>query len=350
MRIENPQNMAGKDLLVGISAININSSVASDITTIEAGSNVTLSVNGAVLTVNADVDSVAVDEMIMSNGTNAVAGSAIYTALSAKTGFDDFAHVAFTGDYNDLTNLPAASVASSAIFAALNSKVGFDDLAHIAFTGDYNDLTNLPEVVVVVDSVITSSGTNAVTGSAVYAHVVSTLSQAGQGDMLKSEFVNGDGVVKSAVNASNATSATNATTQTVGDSSTKIATTEFVTNVVSTHSAATGIHVPAATVESAGKVLKVNGGGVPQWLDDSAGTGGATVDSVITSDGENAVAGSAIYVALSAKANTNSLAQIAFTGNYADLTSAPFTSIGSGLIVSNGILSVDFENGDLFPI
>lgn len=54
MRIGNPQNMEGKDLLVGISAINADSSfVASDIKTIKAGSNVSLSASGAVLTVNA---------------------------------------------------------------------------------------------------------------------------------------------------------------------------------------------------------------------------------------------------------------------------------------------------------
>ena len=88
----------------------------------------------ATIVLDAGGANVTIDSTIASDGTNPVAGSAIYTGLATKAAIADLAEVAFTGDYNDLINKPEAGGGS-----------------------------------VTVDSTITSNGTNPVAGSAIYS-------------------------------------------------------------------------------------------------------------------------------------------------------------------------------------
>ena len=234
---------------------------------------------------------ITVDGAITSNGTNAVAGSAIYSALETQADIEDFAQVAFTGDYDDLTNTPS------------------------------------------IDSVVVQSGVNAVTGSAVYAHVASAIQNAGSGDMAKSVYdTNDDGVVNSAANATTAGSAASAGSAVSASKLTTGITINGMTlnggssvtlanlNIASaTHTHTSGditsfnekVSSIASTVASAQVVtVKVSGSTISSMVAgtnvtltrnggvvtiDATGGGNITVDGTVTQNGTNAVAGSAVY-------------------------------------------------------
>ncbi len=143
-----------------------------------------------------------IDTVLDTSSTNAVQNSVIATAINRKANTNDLASVATSGKYSDLTGTPTigngelniqkngTSVgtfsANNTTGATVNITVptavsDFSDatdyalsadlvqlessLATVATTGDYGDLTGVPTI----DATISSSSTNAVQNSAIYA-------------------------------------------------------------------------------------------------------------------------------------------------------------------------------------
>jgi len=131
-------------------------------------------------------NSVTISNAVTSNGTNAVAGSAIYShvesRLLTRVGYDEVAQVAFTGDFNDLTNKPSWATVSptyaengviTSMVAGTNvtlSRTG--TVLTINATGGGGSVT--------VDSTITSNGTNPVAGKAIWSAISSLAYQISQ--------------------------------------------------------------------------------------------------------------------------------------------------------------------------
>lgn len=97
---------------------------------------------------------------------------------------DDLASVAFSGSYNDLTNKPAPpvidtqisststnAVQNKVIKAALDEKADTEDLADVAFSGDYDDLSNKPTIppAITVDADLSATSTNPVQNKVIQA-------------------------------------------------------------------------------------------------------------------------------------------------------------------------------------
>lgn len=150
---------------------------------------------------------ITVDSALSTTSENPVQNKVITTALNAKADSADLATVATTGDYDDLNNLPTIPTVNDAIltiqvnnstvdtFSANSATaktvnisvptatsdltndsdfVESSDLATVATTGAYSDLSGTPTI----DSTITSGGTNAVQGGAIYTALASKADSA----------------------------------------------------------------------------------------------------------------------------------------------------------------------------
>ena len=299
-----------------------------------------------------DIPTLTIDSEITSDGVNAVAGSAIYHAVEARAKIEDLSKVAFTGNYSDLIGTPNDTSINAHV---INSAI------HVPTGGTSG------QVLKMTASGVPAWGTDlTVDGSAVLptygagdANKVLKVNNAGTstswetanvGDMTIASFVNGNGVVKSATYAASASSLTNAitingvslnagTTKTLAQMSIASAThthgtgdiTSFsekvssaASNVASTY-VANNVHNATITFTQGGVTkgsftLNQN---TASTIALDAGGSEITVDGAITSNGTNAVAGSAIYSAVVSKVDISDLAHVAFTGNYNDLVSAP---------------------------
>ena len=217
--------------------------------------------------------SATVSNAVTSNGSNPVAGSAIYShvtsGLAAKVGYDEMAHVAFTGDYNDLVNVPSAFsiTASSGSVTSLvaGSNITFtrtNSVLTIAATGGGGAVSNA----------VTSDGTSAVAGSAIYSHVESkTANKVDYEDLAKVAFT-GD--------------YNNLISKPLGGNSGNAG---FMVSGSTVTSMAAGTNVTLTVAGSTVTISATGGGG-----------GNVTIDNTITQNGANPVAGSAIWSAISA--------------------------------------------------
>ena len=301
-----------------------------------------------------DIPTLTVDSEITSDGVNAVAGSAIYHAVEARAKIEDLSKVAFTGNYTDLINAPSVSGFESHLVSSI---------IHVPTGGTSG------QVLKVNESGVPEWGTDLTAdGSAVLptygagdANKVLKVNGTGTGtswetanvgDMTIASYVNGNGVVKSATHAASAGSLTNAitingvslnagTTKTLAQMNIASAThthgtgdiTSFsekvssaASNVASTY-VANNVHNATITFTQGGVTkgyFTLNQNTASTIALDIGGIGSEiTVDGAITSNGTNAVAGSAIYSAVVSKVDISDLAHVAFTGNYNDLVSAP---------------------------
>ena len=295
-----------------------------------------------------------VDSEITSDGVNAVAGSAIYHAVEARAKIEDLSKVAFTGNYTDLINAPSMSGFESHLVSSI---------IHVPTGGTSG------QVLKVDANGVPAWGTDLTAdGSAVLptygagdANKVLKVNNAGTGtswetanvgDMTIASYVNGNGVVNSATHAASAVSLANAitingvslnagTTKTLAQMNIASASHTHGTgditsfsekvssaagNVASTY-VANNVHNATITFTQGGVTkgsFTLNQNTASTIALDAGGIGSEiTVDGAITSNGTNAVAGSAIYSAVVSKVDISDLAHVAFTGNYNDLVSAP---------------------------
>lgn len=103
-------------------------------------------------------------------------------------------------------------------------------------------------------------------------------------------------------------------------------------SAINEHVDTTNIHVPSTG--TTGHYLKKTENG-NEWASVDIPT--FAVDSEITSDGVNAVAGSAIYHMVESRAKIDDLSKVAFTGNYSDLIGAPNDSSINAHIINSAI-------------
>ena len=130
---------------------------------------------------SATAQSVTVSNAVASNGTTAVAGSAIYSfvesKLDNKVEYEDLAKVAFTGNYNDLSNKPTIGGGNSGVagFKVSGSTV-------VSMAGGANVVLGVNNSTVIisatggggnvtVDGTITQNGANPVAGSAIWSAI-----------------------------------------------------------------------------------------------------------------------------------------------------------------------------------
>lgn len=118
----------GKVLIVGNDGTVIPGNVTSVLPDQTGHAGEYLTTNGTDLSWANVPASVVVDQTYNAISTNAQAGIAVAEAVANKVDTSALANVAFTGNYEDLNNLPTIPT-------------GF---ANIAFTGEYSDLINAP--------------------------------------------------------------------------------------------------------------------------------------------------------------------------------------------------------------
>ena len=111
---------------------------------------------------------ITVDSALSTTSENPVQNKVITNALNDKADSSSLATVATTGDYEDLINLPTIPTATSDLTNDSDFVVS-TSLATVATSGSYTDLSNKPTI----DSSVTSGSTNAVSGGAVYTALAS---------------------------------------------------------------------------------------------------------------------------------------------------------------------------------
>jgi hypothetical protein len=310
-----------------------------------------------------------IDSEITSDGVNAVAGSAIYHLVEARAKIEDLSRVAFTGNYSDLIGTPNDSSINAHI---INSAI------HVPTGGTSGQVLKInANGVPAWDTDLTADGSAVLPTYGVSdANKVLKVNNAGTstswetanvGDMTIASYVNGNGVVKSATHAASADSLANAitingvalnggTTKTLDQLNIASATHTHTSDQITSFN--TVVSDIALTVASAQIVNKVNDatitfmqGGMAKGsftLNQSinstitldVGGGDITLDSAITSDGVNAVAGSAIYNGLASKVDVVDLAQVAFTGDYNDLINKP-SETGGNIVVAGEVTATE---------
>ena len=245
------------------------------------------------------VITLAIENLVASKiGVNG--GGNVQSALDSKANSADLATVATSGSYNDLSNkptIPAAQVqsdwgqttstevdyiknkptlASVATSGSYNDLTNKPSLATVATSGDYDDLTNKPSLATVATSGDYDDLTNKPTIPA--AQIQSDWTQS---DNTKLDYIKNKPTLGTAAAAN--VSATPA---------------QSGTDVLTTGGAYTAL---------ADKVDKVSGKGLSE--NDYTNTDKTIVDSVTT--------------ALAAKVDASSLASVATSGDYDDLTNKP---------------------------
>ena len=248
--------------------------------------------------------SVTIDSVVTNSSNNPVAGSAIYSALLAKPDVEDFAAVAFTGDYNDLDNQIA------------------------------------------IDSEITSSGVNPVVGSAIYSALATKVTSVSGKGLSDENFT-------SSLKAKLEGISSNAANQNV-----------FKTVIVSSSGGGTTNIVADATEDTFTLVAGAAVSFVADATNDKL-TVGVVTDGTVTSNGTNPIAGSAVYSAiqsgLGTKPGYDAFAEVAFTGDYNDLLNKPaimlppsqkitFTSANSTNVTWNGNAATFTHTVNCYPI
>lgn len=251
--------------------------------------------------------------------TNGMSGKAVANAISGKANTSDLAKVATSGDYDDLENKPTIptvtdtysststnAMSGKAVASAISTKADTSSLKAVATSGSYNDLTDTPSIPTITDT-YSSTSTNGMSGKAV-ASAISNLATksttlAGYGidnAYTKSEI---DGMMTSVYIFQGSV-----------DSYDKLPTTStkgYVYNVLSDgmNYAWDGEKWDAlgATLDLSGYILKTDADKYYAAISHTH-----TISDVTD-----------LQTALDAKANTSSLAKVATSGSYEDLTNLP---------------------------
>lgn len=247
---------------------------------------------------------------------------------SAYVEADDLASVATSGSYNDLSNkptIPAAQVnsdwnASSGVAQILNKPT----LATVATSGSYNDLTDKPTIadenyLITVTSFSGSGGTYGFVADRTYAEIEAAY-QAGKHLIICADIYR------------------------VSDSGQSPTAHEYLYAELSSVEDSGGSDGPtfafiATTASGSGRSITiwshnfyVYGYTNNPYNTYSVNNASITVTDII-SNSQNPVSSSAVYTALAAKANTSSLATVATSGSYNDLSNKPTIPV-AGTITS----------------
>ena len=195
-----------------------------------------------------------------------------------------FADVATSGDYNDLSNLPTLGTMAA---ESANDYTKTSSLSPVAISGSYNDLVNKPSF-----------------GTAAYANTTD-FATAAQGDL-----------ADTAVQPSDL--ATVATTGNYNDLSNKPSIPAAQVNA--DWNAASGV---AEILNKPSLATVATTGSYNDLSDKPYIPSGVIVDLNYNPVSENAQAGTAVAEAIANKVDSSSLANVAFTGSYNDLSNTP---------------------------
>ena len=240
------------------------------------------------------------------------------TALGAKANSADLATVATSGSYNDLTNkptIPAAQVnsdwsANSGVAQILNKPT----LATVATSGSYNDLTDKPSIadenyLITVTSFSGSGGTYTFIADRTYAEIEAAY-QAGKHLIICADIYR----VPDSGYSSTVHEYLYAELSHVGDSGDSNGPTfAFI----------------ATTASGSGRSITIwshnfyiYGNANSPYNTYSVDNASITVTDII-SNSQNPISSNAVYTALAAKADASSLAAVATSGSYNDLSNKP---------------------------
>ena len=127
----------------GTALTNIVADTTEDTLTLVAGANITLTPNADSDKITIAATTVTVSNAVASNGSTPVAGSAIYSYVASqvadKVKYEDIAQVGFTGDYNDLVNIPV--IPSGSALLPPSQRIQFTSANGTNATWSSNDLT-----------------------------------------------------------------------------------------------------------------------------------------------------------------------------------------------------------------
>ena len=240
------------------------------------------------------------------------------TALGAKANSADLATVATSGSYNDLSNkptIPAAQVnsdwsANSGVAQILNKPT----LATVATSGSYNDLTDKPTItdenyLITATSFSGSDGAYTFTADRTYAEIEAAY-RAGKHLIVCADIYR------------------------VPDSGRPSTAHEYLYAELSRAEDSGGNDGPtfaflATTASGSGRSITIwshnfyiYGYAGDPYNAYSVDNASITVTDII-SNSQNPISSNAVYTALAAKANTSSLATVATSGSYNDLSNKP---------------------------
>lgn len=239
------------------------------------------------------------------------------------------ATVATSGDYDDLSNKPtiptvptnvsdftndAGYQTASDVLSAISGKANTADLATVATSGDYSDLSNTPTVPSKTSDLTNDSGF--ITSSALPTVNDATLTIQ----------KNGTDVATFSANSATNTTANIAVPTDTSDLTNGAG---FITSVpIASSSTLGGIKVGSNLSIASDGTLSATGGST------------ITVDSALSTTSENPVQNKVITNALDNKADSSSLAAVATSGSYNDLSNKPtIPTATSDLTNDSGFIS-----------
>ena len=249
---------------------------------------------------------------------------------------EDLATVATSGDYNDLTNTPdLATVATSGDYNDLSNT---PDLANVAISGDYNDLSNTPDLA----TVATSGDYNDLTNTLTAGTGISIDNGVINNTQTSAEWGNIEGDITEQTDLQNA----------LGEKS-KVSIVDWETD--------TTTDLETLIIN---KLSKQQYDQLPEKSDDelymitSTEDDRIIVDDELDSTSENPVQNKVITTALSEKVDSSSLANVAISGDYNDLSNTPTipvvdqtydstsTNAQSGVAVAEALetVTIDIDN------
>lgn len=237
--------------------------------------------------------------------------TATRTALDTKANKASLSAVATSGNYNDLSNKPSIPSKTSELTNDSDFVKG-EDLAIVATTGDYNDLTSKPVIPVVNDATLTIQKNGAAVGT--------FTANASTNKAVNITLAKADVGLSNVDNTSDASKPISTATQTaINGKQDALTTTQMATvnsGIVASDKTKLGGIEAGAQKNTVTSVNTKTGAVVLAKADVGLGS----VDN--TADLAKPVS-TATQTALNAKANTSSLATVATSGSYGDLTNKP---------------------------